>query len=444
MPEASPAVLLPCAKKPYAQRGTSTLQLIFRRHFPEFAELYEQRYAKEFGLFRLPRITRVAQKFLRCGDYTQGVARIQCTNPECRFEFFRPFSCKGFYLCPSCSQKRTLLFAEYLDQQLLLTLPHRQFVFSIPKALRVFFRHDQRLFSEVSSLIFSMITDFYQAAARTTIRSAAVIAYQPFGDLLRFNSHWHALILEGGFDTEGQFVFLPIHDTQKLTECFRRRVIGLFLRKNLITESFSEMLLSWRHSGFSVNNSVRMAGDDHKARVSLAQYIARAPLSLEKLHYDELAGKALYHSTYNPYLGENLKVWDALDFLALATSFIPPQGVRLIRYFGLYSSRSRWKWPLWQHVAAHAPLGWKRTHEQDSTNPKPEPPTRTLPESASRSAWARLIAQVYEVNPLVCPRCTSEMRVLAVITDAAEVKKILRHLIKIGCPPPGLDPSLLS
>ena len=158
------------------------------------------------------------------------------------------------------------------------------------------------------------------------------------------------------------------------------------------------MLLSWRHSGFSVNNSVRMAGDDHKARVSLAQYIARAPLSLEKLHYDQQDGKAFYHSTYNPYLGENLKVWDALDFLALATSFIPPQGVRLIRYYGLYSSRSRWKWPLWQHVAAHAPLGWKRTHEQDSMKPISEPPTRTLPESASRSAWARLIAQVYEVN----------------------------------------------
>jgi hypothetical protein len=36
------------------------------------------------------------------------------------------------------------------------------------------------------------------------------------------------------------------------------------------------------------------------------------------------------------------------------------------------------------------------------------------------------------------------MRVLAVITNAAEVKKILRHPIKIGCPPPGLDPALLS
>ena len=54
---------------------------------------------------------------------TISATRIKCTNPECPFEFFRPFSCKGFYLCPSCSQKRTLLFAEYLDQQLLQHLP---------------------------------------------------------------------------------------------------------------------------------------------------------------------------------------------------------------------------------------------------------------------------------------------------------------------------------
>jgi hypothetical protein len=35
------------------------------------------------------------------------------------------------------------------------------------------------------------------------------------------------------------------------------------------------------------------------------------------------------------------------------------------------------------------------------------------------------------------------MKLLAVITDPAEVRKILRHLITIGRAPPGLDPSLL-
>jgi hypothetical protein len=35
------------------------------------------------------------------------------------------------------------------------------------------------------------------------------------------------------------------------------------------------------------------------------------------------------------------------------------------------------------------------------------------------------------------------MRILAVITEPEEVKKILRHLVKVGRPPPGLDPSFV-
>lgn len=51
------------------------------------------------------------------------------------------------------TQKRTLLFAEHQTNEVLPELPHRQFVFTMPKALRPFFRHDRRLFAAVSRLI---------------------------------------------------------------------------------------------------------------------------------------------------------------------------------------------------------------------------------------------------------------------------------------------------
>jgi len=114
-------------------RGTNTLQHVFRDHFEHFVAEYDVRYAKDLGTFRLERISRVATRFLSCGDYRQGVARIRCSNSDCRHEYFRPFSCRGFHLCPSCSQKRSLLFAEYFDEHLLLALPHRQFVFTFPR-----------------------------------------------------------------------------------------------------------------------------------------------------------------------------------------------------------------------------------------------------------------------------------------------------------------------
>jgi hypothetical protein len=42
----------------------------------------------------------------------------------------------------------------------------------------------------------------------------------------------------------------------------------------------------------------------------------------------------------------------------------------------------------------------------------------------SRSAWARLIAKVYEADPLLCRRRGSPMRIVAVITEPQQVRKI--------------------
>jgi hypothetical protein len=134
----------------YVPRGRNVLHTLFERHFADFCEQYDESFAATYGIFRLERIQKLGERFSTCGDYLQGIARIRCTNPECGHDYFRPFSCKGFYLCPSCSRKRTLLFTEHLTNKVLLNLPHRQFVFTVPKALRLFFRNDRRLFGKNS------------------------------------------------------------------------------------------------------------------------------------------------------------------------------------------------------------------------------------------------------------------------------------------------------
>ncbi len=45
-----------------------------------------------------------------------------------------------------------------------------------------------------------------------------------------------------------------------------------------------------------------------------------------------------------------------------------------------------------------------------------------------RRNWARLIQKIYEVDPLVCPRCAGPMRVIAFIEQANVIRKILEHL----------------
>jgi hypothetical protein len=45
-----------------------------------------------------------------------------------------------------------------------------------------------------------------------------------------------------------------------------------------------------------------------------------------------------------------------------------------------------------------------------------------------RKNWARLIQKIYEVDPLTCPRCKGEMRIIAFIEKQEIIKKILKHL----------------
>lgn len=49
--------------------------------------------------------------------------------------------------------------------------------------------------------------------------------------------------------------------------------------------------------------------------------------------------------------------------------------------------------------------------------------------------WARLLARIYELRPLTCPRCHSEMRLIAFLTEPPSIRTILAHLGEPTTPP---------
>jgi hypothetical protein len=304
--------------------------------------------------------------------------------------------------------------------------------------LRAFFRNNKKLFSEMSKLIYQMFELYYARVCSKDAKTGIITAFQTFGDFLRFNPHYHCLVLEGCFNETGKFIHLPIKDTTKMTEYFRKRVVKHFVDKEYITKDQGRNLLSWRNSGFSIDNSVLILGLDNKTREALGQYIARCPVSLQKLHYEPYKGKVIFKTKYNSYFKENVKVFKAEDFLAELTQHIPPARVRLIRYYGLYSSKSRGKWKECDYIVTLAPDGWKEQNGlADGATEEIEYGSEKVKQG--NQTWARLIQKIYEIDPLICPKCNSEMKVLAVITDRYEIRKILKHLVKTGKSPPGLD-----
>jgi hypothetical protein len=314
-----------------------------------------------------------------------------------------------------------------------LALPHRQFVFTFPKLLRPYFRHNRRLFSEISQLIFAILQRFYDKAAKRPVRTAMVLAYQSAGAFLRWNPHYHCLVLEGGFDEAGRFVHIPFGNIQRMSEYFRRVIIKFFLKKKLISAELATNLINWRHSGFSVDASVRIPAGSVKTREALSQYIARPPLSLKKMSILE-NGEAMVisYTSDNDFFKGKIQSFSVTRFLLELTQHIPPRGSQYIRRYGLYASRTKGKWPDMPHVMRLAPAGWKAERLQASDPVQSYYEESTVSDQESRCTWARLIAQVYEVDPLECLHCHSPMKVIAVITDPEKVRKILRHLAKIG------------
>jgi len=42
--------------------------------------------------------------------------------------------------------------------------------------------------------------------------------------------------------------------------------------------------------------------------------------------------------------------------------------------------------------------------------------------------WAEMIRKVYEVDPMVCPKCGGRMKVVAFITEFGAVDRIIDHI----------------
>jgi hypothetical protein len=148
----------------------------------------------------------------------------------------------------------------------------------------------------------------------------------------------------------------------------------------------------------------------------------------------------------NEFFKGKAEAFPLMWFFLELTQHIPPKGCQYIRRYGLYASRTKGKWPDKPHVTRLAPPGWKGQQQQADQDVQPYDVEAVYSVSVKecRSTWARLIAQVYEVDPLVCPCCSAPTRILAVITEAEEVHRILRHLVKIGRSPPGFDPASLN
>ena len=327
---------------------------------------------------------------------------------------------------PSCHQKKVLLFGEFVTARVLAAVPHRHHVFAIPIMLRTYFRYDRDLLKDLCAVAYECLREYLTTSlAMPAGVPGVVMTIHTFGEYLDFHPHLHAIVADGLFSDDGSFHVAPTRDLRPLENLFRARLLHMLVEKGRLPPERAEMLRKWKHSGFSLFRSRRIAPDkkDHAER--LAQYIIRNSFSMEKMEITAPSGKVLYRSKMSAKTHRNFELFEPTDFIAAITQHIPDKGVQMVRYYGHYSNKSR---------------GMRAKKNRTGAVMLMDPEERRIPSKKWRElikkVWLvlrsegslRLLRRVAEVDPLECPNCGGEMKIIALIDEAAVIEKILRHL----------------
>jgi hypothetical protein len=271
-------------------------------------------------------------------------------------------------------------------------------------------------------LAYETIRDLLQVAAGTRAAvPGAVTCLQSAGNLLDWHPHVHLLVSWGLFHRDGSFFPMEVApDPETVARLFRHRVLRILLAEGAIAERVVRTLLAWPHTGFGTHVSRAIPADEKTPGV-VARYMTRPPITPERIFGEADKDQIIYRSdAVHPRHQANFRVFDPLDFLAEVSAHIPDAHEKTTLFYGWYSNRTR---------------GYRR---QRGLLGQAEAATPTGEDRAPldiRRSWARLIRQVYEVGPLLCPRCGGTMKIIAIIERPAVIRQILDHLgLPTGAP----------
>jgi len=384
-------------------------------------------------------VERDFRKYLDCGILARGFARARCK--DCGDDYLIAFSCKARGACPSCNTRRMVEIAAHLVDHVIPPVPVRQWVLSLPKRLRGFLHRDPALAGRVLRIFLEEVERALRRQcpdAGAKARTGAVLFPHRFGSSLNANYHFHACVIEGLYEAEGEDV--RFHAVAELSEAailqvqeqVRRRVLKAFVRWGLLEADARDEMLGWQHGGgFSLDASVRIAADDRDGLERLLRYCARPPLAAGHLQWVDARHEQLCYQLPKPMAdGTAELILPALELLERLSAFIPPPRIHRHRYFGVLAPNAPLRPAVTALVCAQTQADSDRATSSSACNgadgATSEPsPSDEKPRRPAVYLWAMLLARIYELFPLVCARCGGEMEIISFITEAPTVRAIL-------------------
>jgi hypothetical protein len=304
--------------------------------------------------------------------------------------------------------------AELVDH-ILPPVPIRQWVLSLPHALRYRLAWDHALCRAVLTIYTRVLLGFERRRAQrrgiVDGRSGTVTAIQRFGGGVQLNVHFHTLVLEGVFATapDGSTRFDPAppptdREVARLLATIRTRILRLLRRRGVLASDGEDVEADplaadapvlaqlsaaavrgrsafgdragtpvlrvgrdpdapwvWtvgpRHAHlerFDLHADRDVRADDRLGLERLCRYLLRPPLAQERL--SRLADGRVVCTLARPWHdGTRHLIFTPHEFLERLAALTPRPHINLVLYHGVLAPRARWRRPASSAAPAIAP-----------------------------------------------------------------------------------------
>lgn len=473
-PPRAPPFVEPPGYSQHRPEKTLLYQLV-EQHYPAFRDM------RAMAGRSLPDyIEQEFDAYLKCGRLEEGFLRVRCEC--CHAEKLVAFSCKKRGFCPSCGARRMAETAALLSDKVLPERPLRQWVLSLPIALRFLLATDPDTLTLVLGAVYRTISGYLLKTAGRTRRTAAtgaVTLIQRFGSALNLNVHFHMIFLDGVYVPMGNqpiFRHVPAPTSvqlQVLVQQIAERVGRLLERRGLVERDMENAWLSTDgpggplddligHSityriavgpragqklftlqtlsasaipeaeqqgdrrgavqagGFSLHAGIDIAAGQREKLERLCRYVSRPPVAVDRMALT--ASGQVRYGLKTPYRdGTTHIVLEPLDLMARLAALVSPPRMHLTRYHGVFAPHSKLR-------AAVTPAGRGKGKKPPAEEGTDKPAT---PRDVAMS-WARRLKRVFGIDIEACARCGGKLRVIASIEEPQVIAKILAHLERMA------------
>lgn len=276
------------------------------------------------------------EKMLHCRDPEYGFIRYKC--PDCGSVKTVPLACKS-RICPQCGKKYADEWADELAQTL-YAVPHRHMVFTAPEELRKVLDADRSLLKvlmdAVSNTMQQMIKERHGATP------GIVCVLHIYGKDLNLNPHVHVLVTEGGLSKGGEWVPVGFLEYGALRRIWQYQLLTMVKRqlpKTWENSRFIDGLFKEHADGFYVYAKRRVTKPKRIAGY-IGRYLRHPAIAESRIsEFDVETNMVTYW--YEEKGERRFVTVPALEFIDRLVRLIPDKNLKLIRYYGLYSRRTK-------------------------------------------------------------------------------------------------------